>query len=81
MNKLFIFLIFLTLTSLMSCSKTCDCTITTRTKSYNVNYSLNNYSDYGVTTCDGLSIYLEGKMWENSHQHAEVSCVNSDRLF
>lgn len=65
----------------MSCPKTCDCTITTRTNSYNVNYSLSNYSDYGVTSCVSLSIYLEGKMWKNAHQHAEVTCVDTDCMF
>lgn len=65
----------------VSCSKTCDCKITTQTKSYEFNYSLNQYSDYGVTTCSGLSFYLEEKMWENSHQHVEVACTDSDRLF
>lgn len=64
-----------------SCSKSCDCQLTTRLKTYEVNYSLKSYANYGVSNCYDLANYLKQAAWEDSGGHINVSCTESNELF
>lgn len=82
MKKLLFYVLFIVLTFLVvSCSKTCDCTITTHTNSYEFNFSLNRFKENNIKSCSELSVYMEEDIQDSSQEYVEVKCVDSDRLF
>lgn len=64
-----------------SCSKSCDCKLVTSYDTYEVNYHLSGYTQYGVSDCNGLSNHLEQAAWDNGGDRITVTCTDSGRLF